>query len=76
MAFFSTHGVSLEIRDVDRDFAHLKRMVEISGQSLTPTFEYDDFLVADFSVDEFIDELQERPDIRAALGIMDLDHST
>ncbi len=74
MAFFSSHGVSLEIRDVDRDFNHLQRMVEVSGQSLTPTFEFDDFIVSDFSVEEFLDELHERPDVQAHLGITDDSH--
>ena len=69
--FFVTHGTSLEIRDVDQNYAHLKRMVEVSGQTRTPTFEFGDFIVSDFSVDEFLEELRERPDIQAALGITD-----
>lgn len=71
LAFFSSHGTEVEVRDVDRDYAHLRRMVEASGQSQTPTFEWDDFVVADFSVDEFLDELRERPDIQMRLGILD-----
>lgn len=71
LAFFSAHGVSLEVRDVDRDYGHLKRLIEASGQSSTPTFEYGDFIVSDFSVDELIDELHERPDIQFRLGITD-----
>ena len=69
--FFSTHGVSMEIRDVDEDYVHLKRLTEVSGQANTPTFEMDDFLVTDFNVDELIDELDERPDIKSHLGILD-----
>ncbi|WP_442886784.1 glutaredoxin family protein [Congregicoccus parvus] len=71
LAFFSSHGVEVEVRDVDQSYPHLKRMIEVSGQSLTPTFEYDDFVVADFSVDELLDELQERPDVQMRLGIAD-----
>lgn len=74
-AFFSSHGVEVEIRDVDQDFVHLKRMLEVSGQSQTPTFEWDDFVVADFSVEELLDELRERPDVSLRLGIADEDHS-
>lgn len=74
LAFFSSHGVSLEVRDVDRDYSQLKRMIEVSGQSLTPTFERGDFVVADFSVDEFLDELAERPDVQNELGIFDDSH--
>ncbi len=70
-AFFDSHGVDLDVRDVNRSNASLKRMIEVSGQSLTPTLEYDDFVVADFSVDDFLSELEERPDIRMELGIGD-----
>lgn len=75
LTFFSSHGVEVEVRDVDRDYAHLKRMVEVSNQSSTPTFEWGDFVVADFSVDEFLDELRERPDIQMRLGIADEEHT-
>lgn len=71
LAFFSSHGVSLEIRQVDHDHGHLKRLSAASGQTSTPTFEYGDFIVSNFSVDEFLDELHERPDIQARLGITD-----
>jgi len=71
LGFFATHGVSLEIRDVGRDYGHMKRLIEVSGQSSTPTLEFGDFIVADFSIDEFLDELHERPDIQAQLGITD-----
>jgi glutaredoxin len=68
-AFFSTHGVEVEIRDVSRNRADLKRLIEVSGQSSVPTFIYGDFVVADFSVDELLDELAERPDVRMRLGL-------
>lgn len=74
LAFFSSHGVPIEIHDVDRDYAMLKDLIEVSGQTQTPTFEYGDFIVSDFSVDEFLDELQERPDIQMRLGITDDSH--
>lgn len=68
-AFFSTHGVPVEIRDVSRSYADMKRLVESSGQGSVPTFVYGDFVVSDFSVDELLDELAERPDIRMRLGL-------
>jgi glutaredoxin 3 len=74
LAFFSSHGASLEIRDVSVDHNHLRSLAEVSGQTQTPTFEYGDFIVADFSIEEFIDELQERPDIQSQLGITDDSH--
>ena len=69
LAYFSRHNVPLDIRDVRSDPEAMKRMREISGQSLTPTFEYDDFMVADFSVNEFASALNARPEIREKLGI-------
>lgn len=71
LAYFQQHGVDVDIRDVTSSRASMQRMIEISGQSLTPTFEYGDFVVADFSVDEFIDELAEEPQIRRHLGLGD-----
>ncbi len=72
-AFFSTHGVPVEIRDVSKSRADLKRLIEASDQSNVPTFVLGDFVVSDFSVDELLDELAERPDIRLWLGLGDND---
>lgn len=72
-AFFSTHGVEVEIRDVSKSYSELKRLIEASDQGNVPTFVYGDFVVSDFSVDELLDELAERPDIRLRLGLGDND---
>jgi len=71
LGYFQQHGVDVDVRDVTRSRANLQRMIEISGQTLTPTFEYGDFVVADFSVDEFIDEIAEAPEVRRDLGLAD-----
>jgi glutaredoxin len=68
LSFFSQHGVEVEVRDVLAKRADLQRMIEISGQTLTPTFEYGDFIVADFSVDEFLDEIEQAPEVKKQLG--------
>jgi glutaredoxin len=70
-SFFSQHGVEVEIRDVSASRQSMSRMVEISGQGLTPTFEYGEFVVADFSVDEFLDALEQVPEIKQQLGFGD-----
>ena len=70
-SFFSQHGVEVEIRDVNTSRQNMNRMVEISGQSLTPTFEFGEFIVADFSVDEFLDSLEQVPEIKQQLGFGD-----
>ena len=68
LAFFSQHGVDVEVRDVHQSPQNMQRMVEISGQSLTPTFEHGEFVVSDFSIDEFLDELEQVPKIKKELG--------
>jgi glutaredoxin len=71
LSFFSRHGVEVDVRDVSSSPKQMQRMIELSGQSLTPTFEYGEFMVADFSVAEFIDELNQVPEIRKELGFGD-----
>ncbi|OHE78235.1 MAG: hypothetical protein A3G75_06930 [Verrucomicrobia bacterium RIFCSPLOWO2_12_FULL_64_8] len=61
------------MRDVGRNHGNLQRLVEVSGQGNVPTFEFGDFVVPDFSVDELLDELAERPDVRLFLGLGDHD---
>jgi glutaredoxin 3 len=71
LSFFNTQGVDLDIRDVSINSKDMDAMVSISGQTKAPTFEYEDFIVADFSVDEFLAELNEFPEVRQNLGISD-----
>lgn len=71
LSFFNSHGVDLDVRDVLRSPKDMDAMVSLSGQTLTPTFEYEDFMVADFSIDEFLSELDEFPEVRQKLGIGD-----
>ena len=72
-AFFSTHGVPVQVRDVSSSRADMKRLIEVSGQNDVPTFVLGDFVVSGFSIDELLDELAERPDIRLRLGLGDND---
>jgi glutaredoxin 3 len=69
LAYFSEHGIELDVRNVNASEADMRRMVEISGQSKTPTFEYGDFVVADFSVDEFLAKLARAPEVQRELGL-------
>ena len=71
LSFFNSQGVDLDLRDVTENAKDMDAMVSISGQTQTPTFEYGDFVVADFSVDEFLAELNEFPEARHHLGISD-----
>ena len=69
LAFFDSQGVDLDIRDVSTSEKDMDAMVSCSGQTNAPAFEYDDFIAADFSVDEFLAELDNFPEIRQKLGI-------
>ncbi len=69
VAFFQQNGVSVDIRDVVSNREDFQRMLEVSGQALTPTLEYDDFVVPDFSTDELLDALEQRPDVKTRLGL-------
>ncbi|MEM0965693.1 MAG: glutaredoxin family protein [Verrucomicrobiota bacterium] len=71
LVFFDQHGVDLTVKDVNRESDAMMQMVEISGQTKTPTFEFGDFVVADFDTDEFMAELDEFPEVRIQLGIGD-----
>ncbi|MGF1531543.1 MAG: glutaredoxin family protein [Puniceicoccaceae bacterium] len=67
--FFNGHGIAIEVVDVIASRAAMQQMVALSGQTKTPTFEYGDFVVADFDVNEFLAELEEFPEVKADLGL-------
>ncbi len=70
-AFLSEHGVDVDLRDVNANTAYMEEMEEISGQSKTPTLVDGDFIVADFSVDELVEELRQRPELLGRYGVSD-----
>lgn len=69
LTFFDNQGVDLEIRDVSVNKKNMDAMVSVSGQAKAPTFEYEEFVVADFKVDEFLAELSEFPEVGQQIGI-------
>lgn len=71
LSFFDDHGIAVEVKDVLEDDDAMQQMVSVSGQTRTPTFEYEDFVVSDFSVDEFRAELSETPEVQRMLGLGD-----
>ena len=73
LSFFNGQGVEIDVRDVSTNPKDMDAMVNISGQTKAPTFEYEDFVVADFSVDEFLAELNDFPEVRHNLGLSDSD---
>lgn len=73
LAFFNSQGVELDVRDVNVNPKDMDAMVAISGQTKAPTFEYEDFIVADFSIDEFLAELNDFPEVRYNLGLTEIE---
>ncbi|MFM7398613.1 MAG: glutaredoxin family protein [Verrucomicrobiota bacterium] len=69
MAFFAAQGVELDVRDVLADMHEMRQLVALTGQSKCPSFRYKDFVVADFSVDEFKAKAVRRPDVCKELGL-------
>lgn len=67
LEFFKVHGVELDVRDVMRDAAAFERMGALTGQTKCPTLEWEDFVVADFSVAELRQALDKAPGVRGRL---------
>ena len=61
LAYFNAKGIDLEIIDVRTESERMKELVEVSGQSMTPTFKHGDFVVADFDLEEFEAALEQNP---------------
>ena len=69
LAFFKSKSIDLEIIDVRKDPSRMLELIEISGQSKTPTLQNEDFIVADFDLDEFEDAMSKNPEEAQKLGL-------
>ncbi len=67
--YFQAKGLELEVVDVRAEPARMDDLLDASGQSKTPTLKYDDFLVADFDLQEFEAALAANPKAKKALGM-------
>jgi len=61
LAYFNAKGIDLEIIDVRAEPKRMNELIEVSGQSMTPTFKHRDFVVADFDLEEFEAALEQNP---------------
>ena len=73
LSFFSEQGIEVDVKDVIESASTYRQMIAVSDQTRTPTFEYGDFVVSDFDVEEFVEELDQRPDVKAELGLVMVD---
>ena len=69
LAYFKSKSMDLEIIDVRTDPTKMPELVEISGQSKTPTLQNEDFIVADFDIDEFEEAMSKNPEEAKRLGL-------
>ena len=60
--------MDLEIIDVRKNPSRINELLEISGQSKTPTLQNGEFVVADFDIAEFEDAMSTNPDEAKKLG--------
>ena len=69
LAYFKTKSMELEIIDVRNDSSRMPELIEISGQSKTPTLQNGDFIVPDFDLDEFEEAMSKNPEEALKLGL-------
>lgn len=62
LEFFESRKFKPSIVNVSGDPHKLALLEKISGQRKTPTLQYKDFVVADFSIDEFLEAVKSGPD--------------
>jgi len=69
LEFFATQGVQLDVRDVVADMHQMRQLVALTSQAKCPSLRYGDFIVADFSVDEFKAKARKYPQVCKELGL-------
>lgn len=69
LAYFETKSLSLDIIDVRKDPSKMNELLEVSGQSKTPTLQNGDFVVTDFDIGEFEDAMSKNPEEAKKLGL-------
>ena len=67
LAYFKAKGLDLEVIDVRAEPKRMNELIEVSGQSMTPTFKHGDFVVSDFDLEEFEAALEQNPEAKKNL---------
>jgi glutaredoxin len=67
--YFQAKGLDLDIRDVRVSAEDMAELQKVSGQTLTPTLRYSDFIVADFDINEFETAIDKHPSVKASMGL-------
>ena len=69
LAYFKSKSIDLDIIDVRTDPTKMPELIEISGQSKTPTLQNREFVVADFDIEEFEEAMSKNPEEAKKLGL-------
>ena len=69
LEYFQEIDLSLDIVDVRQNPDKMDELFACSGQSLTPTLKYGDFVVSDFDINEFKQAMLENPEEAKKLGL-------
>ena len=64
LAYFNAKGIDLEVIHVREEPKRMNKLIEVSGQTMTPTFKHGDFVVADFDLEEFEAALEQNPEAK------------
>jgi glutaredoxin len=70
LAYFKEIGLNLDVVDVINNPSKMEDLLSCSGQSKTPTLKNDNFVVADFDIDEFKQSMIENPNEAKKLGLL------
>ena len=70
LSYFSKIGLNLDVVDVINNPSKMEDLLSCSGQNKTPTLKNDNFVVADFDIDEFKQSMIENPNEAKKLGLL------
>ena len=68
LQYFEKRKLKLDIIDVRIDPSRMNDLIDVSGQSKTPTLQNGNFVVADFDISEFEKSMQDNPEEAKKLG--------
>jgi glutaredoxin len=71
LAYFESKSLTFEVIDVRKDPSKMSDLLEVSGQSKTPTLQNGEFVVADFDIEEFEDAMSKNPEEAKKLGLLE-----
>lgn len=67
--FFYEQDIALDVKDILAEPKYRTELQKVTGQTGVPAFVYGKFIVSDFDVDEFLQALEQSPEIKQALDL-------